>query len=347
MSFTTWPVARPAPTGGISIGSTPRGPATWRPRVPNARPRPRCCWSRRWRPPGRPGRAGHGRRPIRPNPSRTTAVAKGRPSWPSSGWPTECPSRWSARRSSSAPGIAWYTTFFGGVARTGIHLCPTLGRHYHSLVHGRDFSPICWSWRRAGENGWPPCDADLQGLAQGIYFVAGEATCATRNSGRLISQALGRRRVATLFRGLAHGLGGHGGRRGGRPRFSPSVNHEHGQILGRSRPVRGPARPARPSRNWVLPLRLPCPSGSGRPWTGIANGEWSEGSWQLAALVGSFFGWGGWTKLIRTVIATGFPRLGAASDGTGGGLGARGGRNGKFRQAFSRGISHNPQCVFS
>lgn len=87
---------------------------------------------------------------------------------------------------------------FNGVARTGIHLCPTLGRHYHSLIHGRDLANFLVLAAQRGKR-LVPHHEDVLAPSQGIYFVACERDVCYAEFGRLISQALGRHRMATIF----------------------------------------------------------------------------------------------------------------------------------------------------
>ena len=86
---------------------------------------------------------------------------------------------------------------FRAVARTRVHLCPCLGRHHYSLIYARDLARLLVLAADHGKR-LRPANGDPAAPSQGYYFAACETDVSYAELGRLIAQAFGRRRVATI-----------------------------------------------------------------------------------------------------------------------------------------------------
>jgi nucleoside-diphosphate-sugar epimerase len=83
---------------------------------------------------------------------------------------------------------------FRSIARWGIHLCPDRGKHRFSLIHAADLARLLIL---AAERGWrlPGGNATSPAWGQGVYYAACGEEPTYADLGRMVGEALGRRRV--------------------------------------------------------------------------------------------------------------------------------------------------------
>jgi nucleoside-diphosphate-sugar epimerase len=81
---------------------------------------------------------------------------------------------------------------FRGIARTGVHVIPSLHDYFFSAIHARD---LCFAMLRVAESGNRLCTHDQ---SAGTYFVADEQVVTYASLGEMIGHALGRERVVNV-----------------------------------------------------------------------------------------------------------------------------------------------------
>ena len=93
-------------------------------------------------------------------------------------------------------------TLFQTVDRMGIHLVAGLKAHRYSLIHAADLAGALILAAQRGTRLAPPGCTDPRCAARGVYFVAAEEQVSYGQLGRLVGEALGRRRVWNLPVGM-------------------------------------------------------------------------------------------------------------------------------------------------
>ena len=81
---------------------------------------------------------------------------------------------------------------FKGIAKTGIHVIPSLNDYFFSAIHARDLS---FAMLRVAESGERLSGAQV---SDGTYFVADEQVFTYADLGQMIAKVLGRQRVTNL-----------------------------------------------------------------------------------------------------------------------------------------------------
>lgn len=89
-------------------------------------------------------------------------------------------------------------SLFQTVNRVGIHLVAGWRPRRYSLVHAADLAGALMLAAQRGARLAPPGCTDPRGAARGVYFVAAEEHVTYGQLGRLVGEALGRRRVWNL-----------------------------------------------------------------------------------------------------------------------------------------------------
>jgi nucleoside-diphosphate-sugar epimerase len=90
-------------------------------------------------------------------------------------------------------------TLFRTIARFGVHLVPGLAPRRFSVIHATDLASLFVAVVEKGERLLPADSTDGRKDAQGFYFVADHEHPTYADLGRMIGQAVGRRRVRVRF----------------------------------------------------------------------------------------------------------------------------------------------------
>ncbi len=86
---------------------------------------------------------------------------------------------------------------FRPLARFGVHVVPGLARHRFSVIHAADLAHLLILAAERGSR-LQPHNVDGNGSSQGYYFAACEQDPTYADFGRMIGEALGRRRTAVI-----------------------------------------------------------------------------------------------------------------------------------------------------
>ncbi len=89
-------------------------------------------------------------------------------------------------------------SMFRSIDRFGLHLVPSFGRNRHSLIHAADLVELMISAAERGKRLPPPPRNGSPRTGEGYYFAACEVDPVYDDLGRMIGEALERRRVITM-----------------------------------------------------------------------------------------------------------------------------------------------------